>query len=84
MTTRRNWMLAGALLWPALCGAQAAALANLLPIGIDSASPSTGTSVLAVQTVVTQPFNAPLTGGGSAAYTALIAIQSVSKNIAVQ
>jgi uncharacterized protein (TIGR03437 family) len=69
---------------PGTFSVPAAALANLLPIGIDSASQSTGTSVLAVQTVVTQPFNAPLTGGGSAAYAALIAIQSVSKNIAVQ
>ncbi|HWB83518.1 MAG TPA: hypothetical protein VG675_05230 [Bryobacteraceae bacterium] len=59
-------------------------LSHLFPASIDAASAANGTAVLAVEAATTQPFTAPLTGGGQTAFGGLAAILGYSKNLAVQ
>ena len=61
-----------------------AVLAYLLPASITSTSATTGTAILAVQTVTSEQFTAPLTAGGQAAWAGFGAVQSYSKNLSVQ
>jgi hypothetical protein len=62
----------------------AAALSYLLPTGTDPASLAAGSSNLAVEGANVQPFQAPLTNGGTAAYSGFTAIQGYAKTVSVQ
>ncbi|QOY86707.1 NHL domain-containing protein [Paludibaculum fermentans] len=62
----------------------AAAMAYLLPEGIDSASLATGSGILAVEGLNIRPFNAPLVGGGQTDYGGFTSILSLGKNLIVQ
>lgn len=61
-----------------------AALAYLVPAGVDAASLATGAGILAVQSVTTQEFRPQVFGGAALAYAALTGTLSVSKNVTVQ
>ena len=61
-----------------------AVLAYLLPAGIDAASQAKGTAGLAVETVTSQPFTAPLVSGGQVAFAGFSAVLGYSRNVAVQ
>ena len=61
-----------------------AALAKLLPEGIDNASLATGSGSIAVGAANFTPFNAPLTKGGQVDYGAISGVLTVSKNLIVQ
>ncbi len=62
----------------------AAAMAYLLPEGIDAASLATGSGVLAVEGLNIQQFFAPLAGGGQIDYGGFTSILSMGKNLVVQ
>jgi uncharacterized protein (TIGR03437 family) len=69
---------------PGTFSVPAAALAYLLPAGIEAARLATGSAVLAVETVSTQAFTAPLVGGGQTDFTGFSSTLGVSKNLAVR
>ena len=62
----------------------AAALAYLLPAGVDAASLAKGSGILAVEAVNAQTFTAPLTGGGQTAFAGISGTLAYSKNLTVQ
>ncbi|MCL5746327.1 MAG: hypothetical protein M1541_20750, partial [Acidobacteria bacterium] len=61
-----------------------AALAHLLPEGIDAASLATGSGILAVEAVNNTLFTAPLVGGGQTDWEGFSGILAVSKNLVIQ
>ena len=61
-----------------------AALAFLVPEGIDLASLATGSGILAVQAVNTTNLTVPLVGGGQTDFGGIVGVLAVSKNLIIQ
>ena len=69
---------------PGTFSVPAAALAYLVPEGIDAASRATGSGIFAVGAVNNTPFTAPLVGGGQTAFAGFSGSIGVSKNLVIQ